>query len=144
MLGHVEVWSAREVKLRVHFVPSDGFVLAHSLQLHKITLGDERCAGGSDRDGGGSNVAELEADTAVVLSPEVLDVDVDVLEDKPNPPKASARSDTLGTQASTSKRRSTLRPAKSWIKQVINLQFLLGNFERTYVMMRLHVGLRCL
>jgi hypothetical protein len=55
-------------------------------------------------------LVELEEDTALVLSWDVLDVDA--VDDKLIPPKTSARSDTLGTQATTLKHRRTLSPAK--------------------------------
>ena len=75
-------------------------------------------------------IVGLEEDTVGVSGRSVLDVDA---EDKLIPPKASARSDTLGKQASTLKRRSTLSPAKFWIKQITKSHqpwgFLLGNCD---------------
>ena len=54
-----------------------------------------------------------------VLGSDVLDADA--VDEKYIPLKASARSDTLGRHASTSKRRSTLSPAKSWMRQIVKL-----------------------
>ena len=55
-------------------------------------------------------VVELEEERVVALSCD--DLDADAVDDKPIAFRESARSDTLGKQASTSNRRSTLSPAK--------------------------------
>jgi hypothetical protein len=74
-------------------------------------------------------VVGLEEEGVVAVSSDVLDADADadagagvgadVVDDKPIPLKASVRSDTPGRHASTSKRRSTLSVAKSWMKQTV-------------------------
>ena len=65
-------------------------------------------------DGSGSDILGSDA-----LSSNVLDADA--VDDKFIPLKASVRSDTLGRHASTSKRRSTLSPAKFWMRQIVEV-----------------------
>jgi len=54
-------------------------------------------------------VVDLEEEGVVASSCDVLDADA--IDDKPIPFRESVRSDTLGRQASTLNRRSTLSPA---------------------------------
>lgn len=65
--------------------------------------------------------------TVAALGCDVLDIDG--VDDKLIPPKASERSETLGTQASTLKRRSTLSPAKFCIKHIIEFTLRLSTVE---------------
>lgn len=51
MPGHVEMWSAGEVELRVHIVPDNAFPMTHGLELHEAILGDEGRASELDGDG---------------------------------------------------------------------------------------------